>query len=253
MPCATPTPPEFSFEFTDEGAAHNLEVLRKYNLDLGKALKVQQDSLLGNRKEFKPPSVLQQVFRLHPLWNQMEAFLLEGSRWPLVEFSENEQQQDLVNTLTFGNHKGASQKPVIKKLIAKGINGYSLPVHLSSIQLIPGLVMAPMNMMAQNTIDKFEQKIPKDRLTHDQSWKWSSGTSVNRCVQKELLQACQYSFCIRRLINWAIAVRRKYPGQQILATKIDYKLACRGGILHFGSTLQTAMQLSEDNLAIITL
>jgi hypothetical protein len=57
-----------------------LEVLRKYNLDLGKALKVQQDSPLGNRIEFKPLSVLQQVFGLHPLWNQMEAFLLKGSK-----------------------------------------------------------------------------------------------------------------------------------------------------------------------------
>jgi hypothetical protein len=57
-PCATPTPPEFSFEFTDKGAAHNLEVLKKYDLNLGKALKVQQDSPLGNGKEFKPPSVL---------------------------------------------------------------------------------------------------------------------------------------------------------------------------------------------------
>jgi hypothetical protein len=78
-PCANPTPPEFCFEFTDDGAVYNLEVLRKYNLDLGKALKAQQDSPLGNGKEFKPPSVLQQVFGLHPLWNQMEAFLLERS------------------------------------------------------------------------------------------------------------------------------------------------------------------------------
>jgi hypothetical protein len=69
MPCATLTPPEFSFEFTDNGAAYNLEVLRKYDLNLGKALKAQQDSPLGNRKEFKPPSVLQQVFGLYPLWN----------------------------------------------------------------------------------------------------------------------------------------------------------------------------------------
>jgi hypothetical protein len=51
-PCAISTPPEFSFEFTDKGAAHNLEVLRKYNLDLGKASKAQKDSLLGNGKEF---------------------------------------------------------------------------------------------------------------------------------------------------------------------------------------------------------
>jgi hypothetical protein len=69
MPCATLTPPEFSFEFTGKGAAHNLEVLRKYNLNLGKALKAQQDSPLGNGKKFNLPSVLQQVFGLHPLWN----------------------------------------------------------------------------------------------------------------------------------------------------------------------------------------
>jgi hypothetical protein len=121
-PCATPTTQEFSFEFTDKGVEHNLEVLQKYNLNLGKALKVQQNSPLGNGKEFKPPSVLQQVFGLHPLWNQMEAFLLEGSKWPLVENSKNKRQQDLVNALTFRNHKGALQKPVIlKKLIAKDV------------------------------------------------------------------------------------------------------------------------------------
>jgi hypothetical protein len=156
-PCATLTPPEFSFEFTDDGTAYNLEVFRKYDLNLRKALKAQQDSLLSNGKEFKPPSVLQQVFGLHPLWNQMEAFLSERSKWLLAEISKNEQQQDLVNALTFGNHKGTSQKLVIlKKLIKKDVKyGYSLPVPLSSVQSIPGLVMAPMNIMEQNTIDEF--------------------------------------------------------------------------------------------------
>ncbi len=113
--------------------------------------------------------------------------------------------------------------------------------------------MAPMNMMEQNTIDKFGWIIQKDRLTHNQSWKWSSGTSVTSHIQKELLQACRYDFCIRRLINWAIAARRKYPGQSILATKIGYKSANHRGILHFATALQTSTQLLEDNLAIITL
>ena len=87
----------------------------------------------------------------------MEAFLLEGSKWPLAEISKNEGQQDLVDALTFGNHKGASQKPVLlKKLIKKDVKyGYSLPVQHSSVQLIPGLAMTPMNILAQNTIDKF--------------------------------------------------------------------------------------------------
>ncbi len=141
-----------------------------------------------------------------------------------------------------------------QKLIAKDVKyGYSLPAPLSSIQSIAGLVMAPMNIMEQNRIDKFWQKIQKDRLTHDQSWKWSSGTSVNSRVQKELLQACQYGFCIHRLINWAIAARRKYPGQRILATQINYKSAYCQGILHFAMALQTTTHFPEDDLTIITL
>jgi hypothetical protein len=87
----------------------------------------------------------------------MEAFLLEGIKWWLVEISKNERQQDLVDTLTFRNHKGALQKTVIlKKLITKNVKyGYSLPVSISSAQSIPGLVMAPMNIIAQDKIDKF--------------------------------------------------------------------------------------------------
>jgi hypothetical protein len=71
-PCITPSPPEFNFELTEDGAAHNLEVLRHYNFDLGKALKAQKNSPLGNGKEFQPTTVLQNVFSLHPLWQQMK-------------------------------------------------------------------------------------------------------------------------------------------------------------------------------------
>jgi hypothetical protein len=53
-------------------------------------------------------------------------------------------------------------------------------------------------------------------------------------------------------VNWAVAVRRKYPGQRILASKIDYKSAYRQGILHFATALKTAMQLPDNTIAIIT-
>jgi hypothetical protein len=80
-----------------------------------------------------------------------------------------------------------------------------------------------------------------------------SGTSVNSRVIKELLQECQYGYCIHRLVNWAVAARRKYPGQRILASKIDYKSAYHQGILHFATALQKVTQLPEDKLAILTL
>jgi hypothetical protein len=106
--------------------------------------------------------------------------------------------QDLDNALTFGNYKGASAKPeLLKRLIGKDVKyGYSVPIPLDSIKLIPGLKMAPINIMSEYTIDKLGQVIPKGSLTLDHSWKWSSGTSVNSRVQKGHLQECHYGFCI---------------------------------------------------------
>jgi hypothetical protein len=77
--------------------------------------------------------------------------------------------------------------------------------------------------------------------------------SANSHVQKELLQACRYSFCIHQHVNWAVAARRKYPTQHILASKIDCKSAYQQGTLHIKTAHLTATQLPKDELAIITL
>jgi hypothetical protein len=119
----------------------------------------------------------------------MEGILTNGSKWSLEELSEETRVSNLNDALTFGNHKDASKKPdLLLKLIGKDVNyGYSVPIPLKSVTRISGLEMAPMNVIAQNTIDEFGRVIPKDRLTHNQSWKWGSGTFVNSRVQKELL------------------------------------------------------------------
>jgi hypothetical protein len=58
-----------------------MNILSKYNYDLDKALKAQQDSLLGYGKKFKFPDVLKSIFGLHSLWQCMEAILANGSKW----------------------------------------------------------------------------------------------------------------------------------------------------------------------------
>ncbi len=94
----------------------------------------------------------------------MKSNLANGSKWPLTEISENDRAKDLQEALTFGNDKGASSKPaLLKKLISKGVKyGYSLPIPLDSITKIKGLEMAPMNIMAQNTINEDGRIVPKD-------------------------------------------------------------------------------------------
>ena len=186
-PCSIPS-------ISEEAMQHNLATLEKYEFDLGKALDAQHDSPLGPGMEFRPPYVLRSIFGLHPLWNRMKDILKNGSKWLLEEISEEDRASNLQEALIFGNHKGASSKPdLLKKLISKDVKyGYSLPIPLESVTQIKGLEMAPMKIMAQNTIDKFIRIVPKDRRTHDHSWKWGgSGTSVNSRVRKELLQETQ--------------------------------------------------------------
>ena len=185
----------------------------------------------------------------------MEDILKNGSKWPLEEISKEDRVSDLQEALIFGNHKGASSNLEFLKLISKDVKyGYSLPIPLESVMQIKRLEMASMNIMVQNTIDKLGRVIPKDRLTHGESWKWGgSGTSMNSRVRKELLQETRYGFCIWRIVNWKVAAGQQYPNQKILATKIDYKLAHPRGILHSVTALKAATQLPDDTAAIITL
>jgi hypothetical protein len=67
----------------------------------------------------------------------------------------------------------------------------------------------------------------RERLTHNQCYKWGSRMSVNIRIMKEFLMPCIYGTCLKQLINWTIAVKQKYSKRQIMASKIDFKLAFR--------------------------
>ena len=90
-PCSTPSAPEFRFELSEEAMQHNLEVLDKYEFDLGKALDTQHNSPLGPGMEFCPTDVLHEIFGLHPpLWNRMEAIL---KKWQQMAVNENQRRR----------------------------------------------------------------------------------------------------------------------------------------------------------------
>ncbi len=94
----------------------------------------------------------------------------------------------------------------------------------------------------------------KDRLTHDQSFKWTtSGTSLNSHTDTDLLQQCKFGKCLTRLINWTVAARRKYPNQRIMAKKEDIKSAYRQMHLSWDTAIQTVTQIPELLLALMML
>jgi hypothetical protein len=168
---------------------------RKFGGDLLEALLAQSDLPLGYGSEFKPIETLELIFENHPSWSRMmKRILTHGSKWPLQPINEENRIKDVEDALNFGNHKGTNkQQELLEKLVTDNvIRGFAIPFPLSKITQIPGILLAPLNIQAQNTINEHGEIIPKNRLTHNQSWKWQPGTSVNSRVNKDKLMPCYF-------------------------------------------------------------
>jgi hypothetical protein len=110
-----------------------------------------------------------------------------------------------------------------------------------------------MNIMNQFTLDTSGEIVDKDWLTHDQSFKWQSGLSVNKRVIRENLQPCMYGRCLMCLLCWIVAAQRKFPDAPIVLQKIDIKSAYCQCHLNAITAMQTITQLPDDELGIIIL
>ncbi len=79
------------------------------------------------------------------------------------------------------------------------------------------------------------------------------GTSVNSRIDTDLLHQCKFRKCLSRLINWAVAARRKFLNKRILAKKDDVKLAYCQMHLHHETAVNTVTKIPELNLALMSL
>ncbi len=256
MPPRHPTQPEFTFDLTPEAAAKNyLVLMKKYIGDLGALLEVQRNSIVGYGSEFRDVDTLRKIFGWHPNWTRMSKILENGSEWPLEPLDEELRCDDVDAALAFGNHKGVSLQPdLLQKLVSKDVHfGYCLPLPLDKAQKIPGTLLAPMNIQKQNTINKYGRIIEKDHLTHDQSYKWLSGTFVNSRMITYNLLLCMFGACIKRIVNWTVSARQKFPKSHILASKFDFKSAFQRCHLNVASAMQTCTQLVEINILLMML
>ncbi len=255
-PAPIPQPTLFTFELTNEAASRNLCILKRFNRNLQQAIDAQPNSPISYGSEFRSPITLAPLFEHHPNWTRLRQLLSNGSIWPLASIPEESRQDDLNQAIEFGNHKGATTNPdLLVQLINEDvIQGFILPLPLSKISHIPGILIAPMNIVNQDTIDDNGSIIPKNRLTHDQSFIFDgSNTSVNSRLDKSELEPCIFGWAIRQLINWTVAARRKHPNCKIYATKTDFKSAYRKCHMNSTTALQSCSQLPEQDIALIAL
>ena len=101
---------------------------------------------------------------------------------------------------------------MLEKLVLKDVYfGYAFPIPLRVTKELPGVLLAPMNIMDKNSIDECGRIVEKLRLTHDQSYVFSGvGTSVNSRVRKSELIPCACGAMLRRTLNWVVSAQKPY-------------------------------------------
>ena len=82
----------------------------------------------------------------------MRSILKNGSSWPLEDLPASKKSEDLEEALAFGNHKGAEYNPkILKEWVEKDVTfGYGLVLPLKELNKVPGVLLAPMNILNEN-------------------------------------------------------------------------------------------------------
>jgi hypothetical protein len=115
--------PKFSITFDLESAEMNYIILmKKHQGSLKQAFDANKDSLLGMGSEFRKISTVEQIFKHHPIWPRMKSILTNGSHWLLEPLDKDLQKADVNKAIEFGNHKDASNNPILLcELIKKDV------------------------------------------------------------------------------------------------------------------------------------
>ena len=245
--------PEFQFQWSTQAADHNWALLARHNFDLTAAINTTPHSPLTFGSEFRHPSLLNPLLSYHPLWPRVLQWLTHGVTFPLKPLPEQQRQCNVALALQRGNHQSVKQKPAaVKSLLQmEVICGWQLPLPRHLISKLPGVVIAPLGLVSQSTINSRGEHVPKHRLTHDQSFNFTPGSSVNSRVIVDVLTPCCYGTALRRFIHYIVDLRHRHPTTRILLTKLDFKAAYRR--LHFASQTATQAVVIFDQLALLAL
>jgi hypothetical protein len=245
----------FQFDWSDDAAAHNLQLLAEFDYDLGRAIAAQPGSIVTPGCEFRPTSLLRSLCSRHPLWPRAAEWLTTGVTFPSVPIAEDARLEDLHAMIARGNHQSAKQRaPTLEKMMRSEVrHGWQLPLPPAAALLIPGAIVAPMGLIEQATINELGEIIDKLRVTHDQSYNPIKRTrrSVNDRVHRDLLTPCMFGRSLLRHIHQIVALRHRYPTEPILQSKVDWKSAYRR--LHNAIATAIAAMVLVGNFLLIAL
>jgi hypothetical protein len=132
-------PPLFIFKRCHLAAAHNTEILSRFDFDLDRILRLQHLSQISYGSEFRPSQILETSLTDHPLWGCLKDILKNGANFPLEPISDEHMAIDLAYHRDRGNHKSLSKYATfIDPIISDDIEcGFTLPLPIQVLDKIP--------------------------------------------------------------------------------------------------------------------
>ena len=177
---------------------------------------------------------LRPLLHSHPYWDYFRSMIERGVEYKLEDISEEQRIKDMEQAMHRGNHKSAQdQQELLETLVQDDISaGFQLPILVEAFHNIPHAVVFPYDITHQSAINKIGERIPKDRLTHDQSFDFLDGNSVNhRLLVEDEFHELRYGSCLLQLMHYAHALRFNQPSKKNVCSKIDLKSAYRRNYL----------------------
>jgi hypothetical protein len=210
-------------------------LLQQHGNSMQNLIAAYPNSFLSPGSEFRPIQVLEPLLMHHHNWPKIKNILLMGSMWPLHPIPEVERKTKNLEFIARGNHKSAVKyAEEYTKILEKEISqGWMFILPINFVNKLQYGELAPVGID-----DKVWSDLPdgsrrtKYRLTHDQSFEASVGSSVNGRVIQEKLNPLFYGGCLSRIVHYILDLRLRHPVTAILGGKSDFKAAYRRVSLH---------------------
>ncbi len=248
-PVPVPKAPPIQFSTNPEALEHNARLLKAHHYSMDVLISPHQATTLTYGSEFRPIAQLEGVLGKDPHFPQLRTILTEGMDFRFNRtLRETERITELEQILSRGNHKSAEDEPdAVARLLAKDVtHGFSMPLSLDIVKLIPGALAQPLGMAKQVTLNDAGERIPKYRLTQDLSFSLSQEDClVNDRIDMDQYNEMIYGWCLSRIIHFVVALRARFPTNHILMSKYDYSDAYRR-IAHAASAASQSISVFNE-------
>ena len=91
--------------------------------------------------------------------------------------------------------------------------------------MIVNSILSLYRIADQSSINELGERIKKNRITHNQSYEFSEGNSVNSRLIRDDLSLLRYRRCLAQITHYTYALYFSNPIKRIVASKIDLKSA----------------------------